>query len=294
MSCRASCLIAAAFVAAGLLGVACSGKDGEKPAKRRSKKRDAASKEPEAPSAQTVKVTRGPAPIKVGGKTVATVEEGTVLTRLDEEKTRVKVRIEKDGKHIQGWIDAKYLRRRPAAGAKEPAPTPAEWGSEYPCKITKLVCKHAPGAWGVQVAVEWAWMRGAKRPNLGDITFVLLVRPKHPVEDLGPQLLQQMAPLRNVYSKVSSPADDLLRVEAQPPGSGLLVLYYASGDHPPVSFGGSGKWTFEIPRAAVGPASGLAVAVFAENDPDHDHMRSTKFAQLSNVATDPIGEALKQ
>ena len=62
-----------------------------------------------------VKVTSGPAAVKVGTKTLATVEAGTELTVLKVKGRWVKVRVQREGKAVTGWIDStKHLG--PAAG----------------------------------------------------------------------------------------------------------------------------------------------------------------------------------
>jgi len=70
-----------------------------------------------------VKVTIGPAPLKIGKKTLTTVEAGTELTALKVQGHWVRVTIEKDGKKITGWIHKMRLnlatpKSRPKPGRK--------------------------------------------------------------------------------------------------------------------------------------------------------------------------------
>jgi len=57
-----------------------------------------------------VKVISGPAPVKVGRKTLTTVETGTELTALKVHGRWVKVTVEEGGKQIKGWIHTKRLK----------------------------------------------------------------------------------------------------------------------------------------------------------------------------------------
>jgi len=75
-----------------------------------------------------VKVISGPAPVKVGKKTLMTVDTGTELTVLKVQGNWVKVIADKDGKEVTGWIHRKRLKllthapkpevRAPAAPSK--------------------------------------------------------------------------------------------------------------------------------------------------------------------------------
>jgi len=57
-----------------------------------------------------VKVINGPAPVKQGKETLATVDTGTELTALKVQGAWVKVTVERDGKRVTGWIhSSKYL-----------------------------------------------------------------------------------------------------------------------------------------------------------------------------------------
>jgi len=65
-----------------------------------------------------VKVIRGPAPVKVGKKTLTTVEAGTVLTALKVQGNWVKVTVKEDGGTIEGWVHSLHLGpTRPKRGA---------------------------------------------------------------------------------------------------------------------------------------------------------------------------------
>jgi len=51
-----------------------------------------------------VKVTIGPAPVKIGKQTLTTVEAGAELTALKVSGKWVRVNVETDGKKYAGWI----------------------------------------------------------------------------------------------------------------------------------------------------------------------------------------------
>jgi len=63
-----------------------------------------------------IEVTSGPAPVKMGKRTLTTVEAGSELTALKVQGPWVKVTVQKDSKKITGWIYSwKYLRLAPTA-----------------------------------------------------------------------------------------------------------------------------------------------------------------------------------
>ena len=74
-----------------------------------------------------IKVVNGPAAVKVGKKTLATVESGTDLTALKVKGSWVKVTIQKDGNMVTGWVHRRYLKIQataeitPAKAAKKGA-----------------------------------------------------------------------------------------------------------------------------------------------------------------------------
>lgn len=58
-----------------------------------------------------VKITIGPAPVKVGQETVATLRAGTILTALAVEKRNVQVKVVgRDGKDVEGWVSIRQMR----------------------------------------------------------------------------------------------------------------------------------------------------------------------------------------
>jgi hypothetical protein len=88
-----------------------------------------------APAAEAVKagdrvaVSIGPAPVKVGTKTLATVKAGTELTALEVNGPWAKVTVERDGKKVTGWIHTKRLKPLAPPSAtpvrdEEPKPPP--------------------------------------------------------------------------------------------------------------------------------------------------------------------------
>jgi len=70
-----------------------------------------------------LRVTSGPAPVKVGKKTLTTVEAGTELKALKAQGNWVRVTVERDGKKITGWIHRKRLSVV-AAKTKRPSARP--------------------------------------------------------------------------------------------------------------------------------------------------------------------------
>jgi len=69
-----------------------------------------------------VKVVNGPAPIKVGKKTLATVETGTELKALKIQGDWVKVTIQREDTKLVGWIHSKKHLERVAGVAAQAAP----------------------------------------------------------------------------------------------------------------------------------------------------------------------------
>lgn len=57
----------------------------------------------------TVKVTKGPAPVQVGEEIVATLKTGAEFQAIEVQDDWVGVTAEKDGKKITGWIDKRNL-----------------------------------------------------------------------------------------------------------------------------------------------------------------------------------------
>jgi hypothetical protein len=75
----------------------------------------------------TVRVTTGPAPLKVGDNTLATVETGTELRAIAVQGAWVKVTVEKDGLKNTGWINERHLKFVAAAiPEKAPVDPPAK------------------------------------------------------------------------------------------------------------------------------------------------------------------------
>jgi len=75
-----------------------------------------------------VKVISGPAPVKLGKKTLTTVEAGTELKALKVLRNWVKVTVERDGKTVTGWIHTKRLEllarsEGASPGAEKPSTT---------------------------------------------------------------------------------------------------------------------------------------------------------------------------
>jgi len=173
----------------------------------------------------------------------------------------------------------------------------AKWEFAEPCRIKPLQVELDKKAWEALVTVEWDWGPEADKPALEDITFALLVRPEHPVKDLGAALLAHpdVAPLGKNYSSIGLVGKGLMRVEkVAPAGFGLLVVYFPTGRDCPVDFREAGKHTFAIRGDALVPDAGVAVAIFKEDDPKHDQMESATYAQLSNVVTSHIGKILER
>ncbi|MFC1806075.1 hypothetical protein ACFL09_03750 [Planctomycetota bacterium] len=74
-----------------------------------------APKTPEIRAGDTAVVAVGPAPVKVGRKTLTTLEAGKEVTALEVRGKWVKVRVLRERKAVTGWIySPKYLRRRKA------------------------------------------------------------------------------------------------------------------------------------------------------------------------------------
>jgi len=76
----------------------------------------------EIKAGDTVKVTTGPAPVKLGTETLITVGAGTELKVLKVQGDWLQVTVEKDGKPITGWIHKRNLA--PAATGGPAADTP--------------------------------------------------------------------------------------------------------------------------------------------------------------------------
>jgi hypothetical protein len=172
-----------------------------------------------------------------------------------------------------------------------------KWEFAEPCRIKQLRVGLDKEAWEALVTVEWDWNPAADKPALEDVTFALLVRPEHPVKDLGPALFTHpdVAPLGKKYSSIRLAAKGLMRVEkVAPAGFGLLVMYFPAGKDCPVDFRKPGSRTFPIRGDALVAESGIAVAIFKEDDPEQDHMQSATYVLLSNVVTSHIGKILER
>lgn len=72
-------------------------------------------------------MTMGPAPVKVGEKTLATLEAGAELKAVAVQDAWVKVAVDKEGQKITGWINKRHLKLvAPAATEKAPDDRPAK------------------------------------------------------------------------------------------------------------------------------------------------------------------------
>jgi len=67
-----------------------------------------------------IKVTKGPAPVKEGEKTLATVEVGTEVMVLSVQEPWVKVSVLRDGEKTVGWIHNRHLTPLTAPPSREP------------------------------------------------------------------------------------------------------------------------------------------------------------------------------
>ena len=92
-----------------------------------------------------VKVINGPAPVKVGKKTLTTVESGTGLRALKVQGPWVKVSVERRGKKITGWIYArKYLHGLPDHGNQEGESTQSALSKEHVSRKYSLSMRYPP------------------------------------------------------------------------------------------------------------------------------------------------------
>ncbi len=84
-----------------------------------------------------VEVTSGPAPVKVGKKTLTTVAEGAELEALKVNGHWVKVAVSRGGKTLTGWIHDKRLALVESA---VPKPEPAQPPKPQPPKPAMPLC----------------------------------------------------------------------------------------------------------------------------------------------------------
>jgi hypothetical protein len=86
----------------------------------------AAAQEEEIRKDDTIEVVTETAPVKKGTPTLTTVEKGTKLKAIEvetnESGTWIKVKVEKDGKPIEGYIHKRHLKRVPEAPRPKPQP----------------------------------------------------------------------------------------------------------------------------------------------------------------------------
>lgn len=92
---------------------------------------DAAAGEVTIKPGDRIRVKRGPAPLKVGKRTLATIETGTELTALKVQGNWVKVKVKKDSNTVTGWIHSKRLGALP--GKKKGGQTAAR--KSWPIRI---------------------------------------------------------------------------------------------------------------------------------------------------------------
>jgi hypothetical protein len=168
--------------------------------------------------------------------------------------------------------------------------------AEHPCTLTLSPIKTAKGT--ALAALEFKWSKGATGMKKGDMTVVVLFQPKL----IAPLKAELLALSRN-YS-FNLPNDDLMKMtsglsikdEKGNAYSGALILFFAGNDSK-VDFRKSRKQTIPIRiqsenRWAGEPAikgkGVLSFALFEEADPEHDHMKSTKYKQLSNVVSQEV------
>jgi len=110
-----------------------------------------------------VKVINGPAPVKVGKKTLTTLETGTELTAVKVQGPWVKVSLQRQGKPITGWIySKKYLERVSRDQARKPErpesskkPAKEATGTECPAIDAVVPSPRAPEP-GVKASIQYA------------------------------------------------------------------------------------------------------------------------------------------
>jgi len=123
---------------------------------------------PEAPirPGDTVKVATGPAPVKVGDKTLTTLEAGSELKAIEVQDAWVGVAVEKDGQKITGWINKKHLK-------SVAPPAPEKTPEDQPAKTLEPPQKPPARQLGI-----WEGFRGiAWGTNIKDIEGMELVEP---------------------------------------------------------------------------------------------------------------------
>jgi len=168
--------------------------------------------------------------------------------------------------------------------------------ADHQCQLNIADVKTTPGK--ADVTLELTWSKTRAPIEKGEVTVVFLFSPK-PVSVLGPDLLK----LSRDYI-FSIPTGDLFRmlsglVITTPDGKthdGALVLF-GTDTESATDLRKSGKFTFPIPiqsenrftgQPAIQGEGTLYVAVFKEDDPALDQMKSTKYKQLSNVASKSV------
>lgn len=168
--------------------------------------------------------------------------------------------------------------------------------ADVQCQLNIADVKTTPGQ--ADVTLELIWSKTRAPIDKGKVTVVFLFSPK-PVSALGPDLLKMS---RDYIFNL--PTDDLFRwlsglVITTSDGKthdGALALF-ATQTESATDFRKSGKFTFPIPiqsanrftgQPAIEGEGALYIAVFKEDDPALDQMKSTKYKQLSNVASKSV------
>jgi len=210
-----------------------------------------------------VRVTIGPAPVKIGKKTLATVDGGTELTALKVQGNWVKVTIEKDGKKITGWIHTKRLsliasaeaepktpdtERRPKEQPTEPGPIkkPYDYGSAL-----QRAERASTAAW---LAAYGLLPKGSKAGGLGataDVrvsdTLVVTGVPKAYIEGCAAGALAQAAAETMVAAMLEGkPKPASSAPKGGWPTAKTLALWWAAPRRAEIRvFGPKGKLTME-------------------------------------------------
>jgi hypothetical protein len=156
--------------------------------------------------------------------------------------------------------------------------------------------KATPGK--ADVTLELNWSKTHAPIEKGEVTVAIVFSPM-PVAVLGPDLLKLSRD-----TLFSLPTSDLFRIlsgiiittQDGKTHHGALALF-ATRDESTVDLRRPGKFTFPIPIGTENSFTGqpalqgeglLYAAVFKQDDPSVDQMKSTKYKQLSNIANKAV------
>jgi hypothetical protein len=105
--------------------------------------------EPPIQVGDKLKVTIGPAAVKIEEKTLTTIPAGTELTAEKVQGNWVKVTVAKDGEKVTGWVHTRYLKAvKPDSPPEEKTPPPPPSKEQPPAPQEKGTPKIVTVLWG--------------------------------------------------------------------------------------------------------------------------------------------------